>query len=121
MNKTYNLHTLEVLHRSKEELGIPSNINLDAVLREPKSKFIGKKYDGWTVIASKVKNDYKKCYGGSVKATSHNALNYLLTNDKGQTIELSGNSLRLVNNGVTSVNRILQSKKKGPVRKLLSL
>jgi hypothetical protein len=80
---------------------------------ELRSKFLGKEYDGFKVVNYFVKNDYKKVYKNA-KQKNHRAYNYELYNETTkQHLTISGNQLRLIDSGKTTINKMLHENKKG--------
>ena len=81
---------------------------------ESRSKFLGKEYDGFKVVHYYRKNDYKKIYGREIKLRVHNAYDYELYNETtNQHLTLSGNQLRLIENGKTTIHKMLNETRFG--------
>ena len=73
------------------------------------SKYIGKTYEGFKVINYYRKNEYRKIYKNPKRKT-HSSYNYELYNETTkQHLTLSGNQLRLINNGRRTINQMLTS------------
>ena len=73
------------------------------------SKYLGKVYEGFEVIEYYKQNPYKKQYAGDSKAVEHNAYNYVLYNkDRHQALTISGNALRHLNAGDTTIKEMFE-------------
>ena len=71
------------------------------------SKYLGKSFEGFEVVEYYRVNDYRKSYNGN-KIMPHSAYNYILVNHETKdALTLSGNQLRLLNNGVRTIHDML--------------
>ena len=78
------------------------------------SKYIGKVYDGFEVVFVFEKNPYIKRYGKETKPQKHPAYDFLLLNKEvGLSLLLSGNQMRLINNGKRSISEMLATTARG--------
>ena len=84
------------------------------------SKYLGKIYEGFEVIEYYKQNAYKTTYGKDVKPVPHNAYNYVLYNkERKQAITISGNALRHLNAGHTTIKDMFETKRGGYKNKQL--
>ena len=78
------------------------------------SKYVGKVFEGYEVVNYFVKNKYKTQYKNDLKDKDHRAYSYTLVNyDKRDSIVLSGNQLRRLNNGETTINEMFNGSSLG--------
>lgn len=78
------------------------------------SKFLGKEYEGFTVVKAFLKSNYKNKYGKDKKPTQHKAYSFILENKvKNITITISGNQLRLIDQGKRTIEQMLSSPRGG--------
>lgn len=84
------------------------------------NKYIGKTFEGYEVIERKLKNSYKKSYAGN-PTTAHRAYDYVLFNKKeNKTITISGNELRLINNGKRTIKEMFNNDAPGSKNSMLN-
>ena len=77
------------------------------------SKFLGKEFEGFKVVRYFVKNKYKKVYGNP-KQKDHRAYSYELYNETTkQHLTISGNQLRLLNDGRRTISQMLSIDSRG--------
>lgn len=80
------------------------------------SKYLGKTYEGFTVIRYFVRNNYAKIYGNP-KQKVHPAYSYELFNSTThQHLTISGNQLRLLENGSRTISQMLDYSNKGGMK-----
>ena len=80
------------------------------------SKYLGKTYEGFTVIKYFVRNNYAKIYGNP-KQKVHPAYSYELYNSTThQHLTISGNQLRLLENGSRTISQMLDCSNKGGMK-----
>lgn len=80
------------------------------------SKYLGKTYEGFTVVSYFVKNNYAKIYGNP-KQKVHPAYSYELYNSvTHQHLTISGNQLRLLENGSRTISQMLDYSNKGGMK-----
>ena len=85
------------------------------------SKYLGKVYEGFEVIEYYKQNPYRKQYANDSKAVEHNAYNYVLYNkDRKQAITISGNALRHLNAGHTTIKEMFECRRGGCKNKQLA-
>lgn len=77
------------------------------------SKYLGKEFEGFRVVRYYMKNKYKKVYKNP-KQKNHPSYNYELYNETTQQhLTISGNQLRLIANGKTTIYKMLNESYKG--------
>ena len=75
------------------------------------SKYLGKIYEGFEVIEYYKQNSYRKQYANDSKPVEHRAYNYVLYNkDRHQALTISGNALRHLNAGDTTIKEMFETK-----------
>ena len=80
------------------------------------SKYLGKTYEGFTVVRYFVRNSYAKIYGNP-KQKLHPAYSYELFNSTThQHLTISGNQLRLLENGSRTLSQMLSIDNNGGMR-----
>ena len=85
------------------------------------SKYLGKAYEGFEVIGYFKQNSYKKKYANDSKPKEHRAYNYVLYNkERKQAITLSGNTLRRLTAGYTTIKEMFECKHGGYKNKQLT-
>lgn len=78
------------------------------------SKFLGIEIEGFKVIKAFLRNEYLKQYGYDKKPTHHKEYAFTLENkEKNISFTISGNQLRLIMNGKTTIRQMLTSTKGG--------
>lgn len=97
---------------------IPSNSKSKELLKhyefskkKMKSKYLGKTYGNYKVINYYKKADYKNKYINDKPYTYHNTYTYILINLKDKvTLSLSGNTLRLIDKGLKTIDTVIEGK-----------
>ena len=85
------------------------------------SKYLGKVYEGFEVIEYFKQNSYKKKYANDSKPVEHRAYNYVLYNkERKQAITLSGNTLRRLEAGYTTIKEMFECRRGSYKNKQLS-
>lgn len=74
------------------------------------SKFLGKEYEGFVVIEAYLRDTNKKQYGKDKKPTQHRSYTFVLENKEADiSFTLSGNQLRLIDQGKRTIKEMLTS------------
>ena len=85
------------------------------------SKYLGKVYEGFEVIEYFKQNSYRKQYVNDSKPVEHRAYNYVLYNkERKQAITISGNTLRRLNAGYTTIKEMFELKRGAYTNKQLA-
>ena len=75
-----------------------------------KSKYIGRIYEGFEVISAFEKCSYRRKYGKESKIHTHAAYSFILQNQNNEYLILSGNQLRLIDDGQRSIKGMFSTK-----------
>ena len=85
------------------------------------SKYLGKKFEDFVCVGYGLDFNYKKQYGNESKPTDHRYYKYnLYRQSDGLILELSGNQMRLLNNGSRTISQMLSSTARGSKNKQIN-